>query len=698
MGIHKTHKSPRGTKYLLDEEGYAVVVLKDSIDDDTEEEIVEEEMVEDTTEEEMVEDTTEEETVEDTTEEETNDQEREPSFIDAIPPEYIKAADEGSLTQKMLLDMEYTDVVRLGAYPPANKVVWDLVGIRGAPLRWGTDKITKEPLPKEKVYRFRPSQQKAIDWMKSRERLDTNMVYGLRGGILVLKMGMGKTLCALAHSLTSAKGEFPTLVVASKTVMNEWKSEGVDKFFGQSIKVLYLHQDFIGKDIHTMTRKRVLEYDLVITTYDACVQASRKGEYHKQCFEMGDDHTLMKGKILSVHLRTKEQANLPKVTGMGVIYGTPWERVICDESQRFANPDTQTYKCMMAIYGKYKWCLTGTPIRNYQTDIWAQLRFCGYTGVKQTIVWKRQGTTKFREHKLTEAIFSMDYKAAKIELPPKTSLLKFVSLKGKQKEAYDHIQGVARKLYDDMMKSLCSFACVLAMFTRLRQCAIAPYLITAESKREKLKGASAKADKEAVELLKKMTTGGLGAWCHEKGGEAGIYAEKISEIINIIAKIPKGEKVLVFSMFTSCLDLLADALEVRLPDFRLVQIDGDTKGKERATILEEFRTDPEVRGLFLTYKVGSEGLNLTEGTHCICIEPWWTPAVPDQAEARCWRTGQTKPVFIHNVLVQNTIEEKVIAICKEKQEMASSYLEGTERPLGKVGLDKYTLGRILGIL
>ncbi len=56
------------------------------------------------------------------------------------------------------------------------------------------------------------------------------------------------------------------------------------------------------------------------------------------------------------------------------------ERVICDESQKLANPKTMTYKCIMAVYGKYKWCLTGTPIRNYETDIWAQLRFCGYKG------------------------------------------------------------------------------------------------------------------------------------------------------------------------------------------------------------------------------------------------------------------------------------------------------------------------------
>ena len=668
--IPKSH-TPGGTKYALDKDGYVAIEFHDSdgsLLDDAELALAFSRL---------------------------SLNSPEPSFIEAIPPQYIKAADQGNLTKDMLLEMEYTDLIRLAAYKPASKKILELIGLRGAPLRWGINDITKESLPKP--YTLKPHQAKTITWMRDRENMvGTGTVHGLRGGIVTLKMGMGKTLTAIIHSLVAAKGDFPSLVVASKTVMREWKSQGVEKFFGNNIKVLYLHKDFMGKQLAGVTRQQIKTYDLVITTYDACMAACRKDKYHEQCFEMGDEHTLMKGKIAAIHLRTREQADLPKVTGASVIYGTPWERVICDESQTYANPTTMTYKCIMAIYGKYKWCLTGTPIRNYNTDIWSQLRFCGYTGITQTIEWKRHGHHKFNEHRLKEAIFAMDYNDANIKLPPKTENEVLIQLKGHQKDVYEHILGVTRKMYDKMMSNLCSFACVLAMFTRLRQCAIAPYLLTAESKREKLKGAKAKADQEAVELLKNMT--GLGAWCHKKEGEAGIYSGKISEIVDTVARIPKGEKVLIFSMFTSCLDLLADAFKERLPDFEFVQMDGDTKGQERSDILERFRTVPSTRGLMLTYKVGSEGLNLTEATHCICIEPWWTSAVPNQAKARLWRTGQEKPVFIHNILVQNTIEERVVSICKEKEEMAASFLDGTEKPLGKkVGLDKYTLGRILGV-
>jgi SNF2 family DNA or RNA helicase len=99
-------------------------------------------------------------------------------------------------------------------------------------------------------------------------------------------------------------------------------------------------------------------------------------------------------------------------------------------------------------------------------------------------------------------------------------------------------------------------------------------------------------------------------------------------------------------------------------------------------ILDHFHTNPEIRGLFLTYKVGGKGLNLTEATHSLrrTVVAEGTRAVPNQAKARLWRTGQTK----------------VVAICKDKERMAASFLEGTEKPLDGRST-KYTLGVILGI-
>ena len=578
-------------------------------------------------------------------------------------------------------------------------------------------------------YQLFPHQKEVIEWMKHRENLHRDRIkpcgkesrkntWGVRGGIVSMCMGLGKTLTALAYSFQN-KASFPTLVVTSKTVMHEWKTEGIEKFFDTgTVNVLYLHRDFIGKAIDKIDREQVMRYDMVITTYDVCMSSCKKGSFFLQCLEEYGDN-------VAINIRKRKDANLPNLKGADVIYGTPWERVICDESQRYANPATMTYKCMMAVYGRYKWCLTGTPIRNYETDIWAQLRFCGYNGITSSSVWKKSGLEIFKEHNLISTIFMMSYEDAKIELPEKIENNIVVEMYGQHKDIYEDMLVQTRELYIKMMNDLCSFSCVLAMFTRLRQCAIAPYLITPHAKR-------------ATKKKGKVYTSTLTDWCLDKNGEAGILSSKIAKIVEIIKKVTATtattervkrlsdltmkslynnyklvdiekildtvdiqhngipSKIIVFSMFTSCLDLLHDAIIKNYPEFKFVQIDGDTSTTDRFQLLDQFKKDFETQGLFLTYKVGSEGLNLTEATHCICIEPWWTNAVHKQAKARLWRTGQTKPVFIHNVVIKDSIEENIIKVCEGKDDMASTYLEGTERKLRQPGLDKFTLGKMLG--
>ncbi len=774
----------------------------------------------------------------------------------AVDNEFAALVNSKNLTRENLLAVEMTDLVR-GAY--YNRYLAEQIeihlGFRPLPLVTSFYNERGENI----IYRLYPHQVKALTFMRERENTDLQSVYNICGGLIKMQMGLGKTLIAITHSLISPRpvcteevGEkgFPTLIVVSKTVMIEWKIQGFKKFFGDRVKVLYLHVDYLGNDLDKITRKRIVKYDFVVTTYDACSSVCRKRGYHEEVLEMGDEHTLMKGKVFSINTRRRQQADRPSITGPAVIYTTPWERVICDEcftgdtriitdqgnirikmlhkmkkkprvlsfnkkdqvfeyknithtwekeriqtlyqvsfgnkkykctpghkwltidgyketrnmskgeviiasedawnskrncygyiivtdikkiesskykytydievednhnfvlgsmsqnnithgpvvsnSQRFANPNTQTYRHMMAIYGRYKWCLTGTPIRNYETDIWAQLRFCGYTGIERTIEWKRTGVEKMKTHNLTKAILSMNYDDADIKLPEKHEHIVYITLSGKEKQCYEYVQKTAQDVYDKMMQGLCDYACVLAIFTRLRQCSIAPYLITAEAKREKGTVSEREKNKEALSILKAIYTGTLGAWVHDKNGTAGIYSKKITEIINTLRKIPKDEKVLLFSMFTSVLDLLANAYKKLLPDSKFVQIDGDTKGKEREKLLTEFRTNANIQSLFITYKVGAEGLNLTEATHVICIEPWWTNAVHNQAKSRCWRIGQTKEVQIYNIYVENSIEERVVEICKEKDEMAEAMLEGTGQKI-KVGLDKYTLGRILGV-
>lgn len=334
------------------------------------------------------------------------------------------------------------------------------------------------------------------------------------------------------------------------------------------------------------------------------------------------------------------------------------------------------------------------PVVHNCTDIWSQFRWCGYIGCDRKTSWKRGWETYMNNHSLRDAIITMTYDDANIVLPSLEEKDYQIELDGTQLECYNYVQGVARDVYDQMMAGMCDFACVLALFTRLRQVCIAPFLITPGAKRKK----GTKSEANVTTQLAELTKGEMSEWVTDKTSQAGIHATKIVHTLEVLNNLPKGEKCLVFSMFTSCLDLLADAIDALHPEMRYVQIDGDTVGTERESILKDFRESSKINILFITYKVGSEGLNLTEATNVICMEPWWTSAVYRQAIQRCWRSGQTKPVIVHNIIIANSIEDRILEICREKKEMEENMLDGTSvKVKASTGLDKYTIGRILGI-
>ena len=623
-----------------------------------------------------------------------------PDILSQLEAPILDALQTRTLTKELLANMEYSDMLRLASINSyAAQVIQIYFNLRGLPL-----------LPQ---YRLKPHQINCLKWMTSRESINQS---GIIGGILRLEQGLGKTLTAIAYSLISPRGFYPTLVIASKTVMHEWKREGFEKFFGpnlqlnkdgsqecimpinEGVKVLYLHSDFLKRSINYISRQTILQFDFVVTTYDVVLASYKSQEqFRNDVCEIGADHTIMVGKVVAVHPRTREQADLPYLSGKSVIHGTPWQRVICDESQRFANPRTNIYKAIMAVYGQYKWCLTGSPIRNYDTDIWAQMRFLGYTGITTATKWKKMGPSFFRIQGLDRCLLSMNYQQAGITLPARNTQNITFNLQGLELEIYKVLLSKAKVAFGLLLARLTDFASILALFIRLRQCCIAPYLMTSQSKRKKgrVKEDQRKADDVIEKLLAESNNTDLGAWAHDRDGTAGINSAKMTHTVNTLLSIPSNQKVLIFSSFTSVLDLLEYALEVKAPQYKLLMVDGDVVGEERAKRLQQFRIDPSIRALLLTYKVGSEGLNLTEAVHVMNIEPWWTPVVLEQAIHRAWRSGQTSEVAIYNIYIKNSIEDKMLSICEEKSRMTEAYLDGTGHKV-RAGLDKYTMGRILG--
>ncbi len=554
------------------------------------------------------------------------------------------------------------------------------------------------PFPLRAEHKLFEHQEQCIVWLREREALQQE---GVRGGILCLTMGLMKTLIALAHTLTSAPTEEvnPTLVVCSKTVMSVWY-EQIDMFFTDNIRALFFHRDYC-KEIDSVSKEEILTYHFVITTYDVVRGSYKSGDHEDEICVKGEKG-IHKDKVIAINERQAEQISTHPIFGSNLVHNIAWQRIIADESQKFANPTTILFRAMMALVGKRKLCLTGTPIRNYHTDIWSQLRFLGYTGIKTATEWKRRGAIEYKLRDLVSCVLQLDYSQTKIKLPAKKVVVKEVKLEKMELEMYNYILGLTRKAYHYMVQKLVGYSCVLALFTRLRQCCIAPYLITPQAKRKKGRARRTvnRHEQELLEVVSKLEDE-FAKWIYQQDGTAGILSKKIQQVLEIVRELPAGEKIAIFSKFTSCLDLVAKAISTALVERRMVMIDGDVVGRERVLRLRNFREDPTVTIILLSYDVGSEGLSLTSANRVICIEPWWSPAVHKQAVARVWRPGQKKEVTAYVILVKagekSSIEKRIADICEEKRKMAAHYLGGRGGKMGSGGLNKQTMARILDI-
>lgn len=608
------------------------------------------------------------------------------------------------LTREEVLGANFTALARIAAaregeqllFPQAARDWTAHTGLRGLPI---AVHITKEDGTKVPI-ELRENQLEAIRHIERCERSTS-----VRGPILRMQMGLGKTLTAISWVLMAPTSKdrstrFPTLVLTSKTVLGVWKRDGFEKF-GVDARVLYFHRDYLtSAEMDAVDREKVLTYDFVITTYDIV--------------------TLSATKDMKVERASKEQLLLedidrPDATGRSILFHTPWERVIADESQRFANPKTHAYKSVMCLYGERKMCLTGTPVRNYATDLWAQLRFCGYTGTMKQSIWRRDFMNIIPQHSLMSFILSQDYESADITLPKKIEHRQHVVLTGIHKEIHDYTLTVLRRVYnavfgrgkanitvnDEMLASKVDTMSVLKLFLVFRLVCIAPYLLTDEAKRGRrdLHAELSVARNMLPELY--LEEGPLWKWTKQRFGEAGAHSVKIQTVVGIIRAIPPEEKVVVFSMFTCSLDLVRDALEEERFTWgsetaeTVLQLDGETPANTRQEILAKFEDDKNARVLLMTYKTGAEGINLTCASHVIELEPWWTDSVKQQAEARCWRFGQSKTVHVYPLFVKDSIEEHVLRICSMKNEMITRMF-GDDPVEGMGGPNMAMLGYLLG--
>ncbi|HET6344700.1 MAG TPA: C-terminal helicase domain-containing protein, partial [Myxococcota bacterium] len=137
----------------------------------------------------------------------------------------------------------------------------------------------------------------------------------------------------------------------------------------------------------------------------------------------------------------------------------------------------------------------------------------------------------------------------------------------------------------------------------------------------------------------------------------------------------EGHKALVFSQWTGLLDLIEPHL--REHDIRFNRLDGHTP--DRGSVVRAFQADDGPPVMLVSLKAGGTGLNLTAADHVFLMDPWWNPAVEDQAADRAHRIGQERPVFVHRLVAEETVEERILGLQEDKRAVAQAALEGADR-------------------
>ena len=329
-----------------------------------------------------------------------------------------------------------------------------------------------------------------------------------------------------------------------------------------------------------------------------------------------------------------------------------WHMVVLDEAQAIKNPATKATQLVCEIKTRHRLCLTGTPIENHLGEAWSHFAFLmpgmlgthkDFTKRFRTPIEKQKDSERqaLLARRLKPFILRRNKSEVAKELPPKTEIIHHVEFESAQRDLYETLrltmhekvqQAVSEKGFNR------SRIVILDALLKLRQACCDPRLV-------KLSGAKKVHQSAKLESLLEM------------------LPEMIEE----------GRRILLFSQFTSMLDLIKPELDkLALP---FVEIRGDTT--DRKTPVTRFQSG-EVPIFLISLKAGGTGLNLTAADTVIHFDPWWNPAVENQATDRAHRIGQNKPVFVYKFIAKGTVEERILDLQNRKRGLASALLE--ERP------------------
>ncbi len=320
--------------------------------------------------------------------------------------------------------------------------------------------------------------------------------------------------------------------------------------------------------------------------------------------------------------------------------------VILDEAQNIKNARSKRSQVIFKLKSKYRLCMTGTPMENHLGELWSLFHFLmpGFLGAQErfnrlfrTPIEKKGDYD--RQIQLHQRIKPFMLRRTKemvaTELPAKTEIIRTVPLSGKQRDLYETVRlAMDKQVQDEISKKglARSHIMILDALLKLRQTCCDPRILSLTK---------AKDMKESAKLEMLM--------------------EMVPEMVE------EGRKILIFSQFVKMLDIIEQ--ELIKESISYSKLTGQTRNRDE--VINAFQ-EGDAKVFLISLKAGGVGLNLTAADTVIHYDPWWNPAVERQATDRAHRIGQDKPIFVYKLLTEETVEEKILQMQKNKQKLADA--------------------------
>ncbi len=487
------------------------------------------------------------------------------------------------------------------------------------------------------------------------------------GGILADEMGLGKTLqmIALVKSLRDS-GQLggPVLVACPASLVFNWADEFAR--FAPDVPVCALEGSRAHREALLFRATQGIDEGRVLGCGDDAGEDARTTGERIAGASSADVPCVIVASYDRVRI---DGAQLARVE---------WGLVVLDEAQYIKNHATKTTRAVKRLRSRLRFALTGTPVENRLSELWSIFDFLmpGFLGSYERFreryelgIIGEDEEAAARLRALIEPFVLRRRKADVLtDLPAKLESIRYVPLGREQRRLYD---GAEQRLREDLN-------------AQKRQ----------NASRANRRGHIPDAEKSAVEVLAELTRLRQIAldpalvFENYKGG-----AEKLGAIMELVDEaMEAGRKVLVFSQFTSYLDVLSAELDRR--GIGHFAITGATPKRERVRLVNEFNAN-ETPVFLVSLKAGGTGLNLTGASVVVHADPWWNAAATDQATDRAHRIGQNREVDVYKVVAKGTIEERIVALQQAKRDLADSVIAATNGE-ALAGLTRERLAELLG--